>query len=318
MKSYQVVIIGGGPAGSACATKLISAGVDTVVLDKEAFPRHKTCAGWLRPEVFTLLGITPDEYPHPLTSFPRLRININQVPIRRNGVQYAIRRMEFDHWLLKRSRVQVIQHQVKHIKEIEGGYQIDDQFQAEHVIGAGGTNCPVYHQFFKADYPRSGSKLVALEAEFRTNWEDPLCRLWFFHNRLPGYSWYVPKVEGYLNIGIGGNADILKQRNITIREQWNMFVKFLDREGLVREIKSEPLGYTYYMWEGGNRYRINNLLLTGDSAGLATLDMGEGIGPAIASGQLAADAILNNQPYDLSKVERFSLLPKSMRWLLRR
>jgi len=55
----------------------------------------------------------------------------------------------------------------------------------------------------------------------------------------------------------------------------------------------------------------------GDSAGLATLDMGEGIGPAIRSGILAARAVLENKPYNLDEIPGYSLLPKALRWLIR-
>ena len=45
----------------------------------------------------------------------------------------------------------------------------------------------------------------------------------------------------------------------------------------------------------------------GDSAGLATLDLGEGIGPAVESGLMAANNILGKGPYEKSKISRFSL-----------
>jgi len=45
----------------------------------------------------------------------------------------------------------------------------------------------------------------------------------------------------------------------------------------------------------------------GDSDGLATLDLGEGIGPAVESGLMAANNILGKGPYEKSKISRFSL-----------
>jgi flavin-dependent dehydrogenase len=52
--------------------------------------------------------------------------------------------------------------------------------------------------------------------------------------------------------------------------------------------------------------RIGNAFLAGDSLGLATLDMGEGIGPAIRSGQLAAEAILSGADYSVASIPRYS------------
>jgi flavin-dependent dehydrogenase len=49
--SADVIIVGGGPAGSSCAWSLKRQGVDCLVLDKEPFPRGKPCAGWITPEV---------------------------------------------------------------------------------------------------------------------------------------------------------------------------------------------------------------------------------------------------------------------------
>ena len=46
--------------------------------------------------------------------------------------------------------------------------------------------------------------------------------------------------------------------------------------------------------------------LVGDALGLATLDMGEGIGPAIQSGQLAAEAIITGTAYSVDSIPRYS------------
>ena len=53
---------------------------------------------------------------------------------------------------------------------------------------------------------------VTLELEFPCEWQDPDCHLWFFEHGLPGYSWYVPKASGWLNVGVGAMAARLKRR----------------------------------------------------------------------------------------------------------
>jgi hypothetical protein len=70
----DVMIAGGGPAGSACAWKLRAAGADVLVVDKATFPRDKVCAGWITPQVIDSLQIDPDEYRagrtfQPITAF---------------------------------------------------------------------------------------------------------------------------------------------------------------------------------------------------------------------------------------------------------
>jgi flavin-dependent dehydrogenase len=64
--------------------------------------------------------------------------------------------------------------------------------------------------------------------------------------------------------------------------------------------------------------RRGNALIVGDAVGLATRDMGEGIGPAIRSGLLAAEAILHDSDYDLRAIPRVSLLPSLQRMIASR
>jgi flavin-dependent dehydrogenase len=47
----DVLIVGGGPAGSSCATVLAAAGRDVLIVDAAVFPREKPCGGWITPEV---------------------------------------------------------------------------------------------------------------------------------------------------------------------------------------------------------------------------------------------------------------------------
>jgi len=314
MKHHRVIIVGGGPAGAACAWKLIQAGVDCLVLDKKTFPRPKTCAGWITPEVLRDLLVEPHDYPHSLTSFPFLKIFLKGFPVIRPGRQYAIRRVEFDHWLLERSGAQVIPHEVKKITLIDQGYLIDGKYSAEFLVGAGGTHCPVYHTFFSKNNPRTGAQIVALEEEFSADWQDGDCRLWFLDNGLPGYAWYVPKEGGYLNIGVGGNAAALKDRCSSIQDHWEYLVKKLQEKGLVTERNFQPEGYIYYLRGNQAQFKRGNIFLVGDSIGLATLDMGEGIGPAVQSGLNAAGAILGGKEYSNSDINKYSLLPSFLQW----
>ena len=57
MECSDVLIVGGGPAGSTCARRLRTAGLDVLVLDQHGFPRPKPCAGWITPEVVLALEI---------------------------------------------------------------------------------------------------------------------------------------------------------------------------------------------------------------------------------------------------------------------
>lgn len=322
MQTAEVIIIGGGPAGSAAAHRLRTAGVDVRVLDKERFPRHKLCAGWITPQVLTDLQIEGGAYPHGLLSFNRLHAHLFGMHARVTCVQHSVRRFEFDAWLLERSGAEFTQHDVRTIRTDGQEYCIDERFRCRYLIGAGGTACPVRRLLFGGARARLRElQTVTLELEFRHDWRDPDCHLWFFSNGLPGYSWYVPKAAGWLNVGVGAMAERLQRRGGNIRDHWRAFALELQRR-FDLAIPHEPTGYSYYVRGPIDPVRLGNAFLTGDSAGLATRDLCEGIGPAIRSGQRAADAILRGTPFVLDDVTGTSLggglISRSMDWAFTR
>ncbi|GAB4357289.1 MAG: geranylgeranyl reductase family protein [Gammaproteobacteria bacterium] len=308
MITTEVIIVGGGPAGSSCAARLREHGVDCLVLDREPFPRLKLCAGWITPEVVRDLRMDPAHYPHSFLTFETTVVHLYGLTFRLKAPQHSIRRIEFDNWLLERAGVPVEVHDVRRIEHTGGYYQIDDRFRARYLVGAGGTRCPVFRHLFREHNPRAKRlQALALETEFPCHWEDGDCHLWFFRRGLPGYSWYVPKANGYLNIGIGGIAEQLKQRHDDIKSHWQPFLKTLKRKGLLRSDPPPPGGYSYYLRASVDTARVGNAFVIGDAAGLATRDLCEGIGPAIRSGYAAADSIALGQEYDLSSISRLSL-----------
>ncbi|MBL0701930.1 MAG: NAD(P)/FAD-dependent oxidoreductase [Desulfosarcina sp.] len=303
----KVIIVGGGPASSTCGWKLRKNGIECLILDKQEFPRTKLCAGWITPQVISDLMINTNDYPHSLVKFDKFHVHIYSKELKIKVHQYAIRRHEFDHWLLKRCGVEVQTHEVNDIKKDGDYYVIDNQYYCKYLVGAGGTHCPVYRTFFKHISPRDKDLLVVtLEEEFPYDYHDGTCHLWFLQNKLPGYSWYVPKSNGYLNIGIGGFSEKLKANNDNIKNQWQFFVKELERLSLVKNYQFNARGYIYYIRNSVDVVQNDSLFLIGDAAGLATKDMGEGIGPAVKSGILAADAITSGKPFSLSSVKKYS------------
>ncbi len=322
MRSADVIIVGGGPAGSAAAQRLKEGGADVLVLDRESFPRHKLCAGWITPGVVADLGLDIGAYPHRFLSFRRLHWYLKRVHLPVPCVQHSIRRFEFDAWLLERSGAEVARHTVKDVRADGADYVIDEAFRCRYLIGAGGTACPVHRALFREALPRVRAlQTVTLELEFPYDWRDQDCRLWFFEYGLPGYSWYVPKARGWLNVGIGAMAQRLKQRGEDIWLHWQRFADKLARQLRV-QVPHDPIGYSYYVRGPLDGVRSGNAFLTGDAAGLATPDMCEGIGPAIQSGQRAAESILSGAAYDLRGISGASLggglLSRGMVWAFNR
>ena len=101
-------------------------------------------------------------------------------------------------------------------------------------------------------------------------------------------------------------ADPLKRQGGHLRDYWGKFARQLRRLGLVECEEQRPSGYSYYLRGTGGKVASGNAYLVGDAAGLATVDMCEGIGPAIRSGLLAAKAIITGADYSLDTIDRQS------------
>jgi flavin-dependent dehydrogenase len=307
MKNVDVIIVGGGPAGAACAWKLAQHQVDFLVLDKAIFPRVKPCAGWITPLVLRDLEINPTDYPFGIKHFTNFQVSIKDFQFKLRTNQYAIRRVEFDNWLLHRSDPAIENHTVKEIRVEDDRYLIDDMFSAKTIVGAGGTNCPIQKNFFKNVLDgHKGDLIVAQEEEFAYEYQDDRCHLWFLQNGLPGYAWYVPKANGFVNIGLGGSAAKLKDTNDTLKRHWGLLVEKLDKMGLVKGHEYKPVGHSYFLRGKNAVLRQGNAFIVGDAIGLATRDMGEGIGPAIQSGIRAAEAILSGQRFSVESIQKYS------------
>jgi len=303
----DAIVVGGGPAGSTCAWKLREAGLDVTVLDREVFPRNKLCAGWVTPAALRDLEIEPQDYPLGIVTFERLCLHWKALSLGLTATQHSIRRVEFDDFLLRRSGARVVQHQVRDIRSDGDDYVIDGEYRCRYLVGAGGTRCPVYKTVFHHHRPRSTALQTAtLEQEFHYDWEDERCHLWFFGDGLPGYAWYVPKANGYINVGLGGMAEQIKRRNGHLQDYWRRFVERLAVLRLVRYDDYRPNGYSYYLRGLVGRVSDGNAFLVGDAAGLATHDLCEGIGPAVRSGLLAAASIVNGTEYSLDEIDALS------------
>ena len=54
-KQADVIVIGAGVAGTSCALQLAKQGHRTILLDRQSFPRHKTCGEFMSPETKEML-----------------------------------------------------------------------------------------------------------------------------------------------------------------------------------------------------------------------------------------------------------------------
>jgi flavin-dependent dehydrogenase len=306
MTRCDALIVGGGPAGSTCARTLRLAGWNVVVADRAAFPRDKVCAGWLTPGVFPLLELNPDEYRSAgltLQEITAFRTGVlardadqRQGPLLETQyphvVSFAIRRCEFDDFLLRRADVRVFERTPVTALRLSGDRWIvtagNEAIETPVVIGAGGHFCPVArHLQGSAD---ALTPVVAKETEFRLEDQDEpegqppellFCR------DFEGYGWCVQKGE-YLNVGIG------RRDSRDFATHVRNFIALLEASGKLRP--GTPLkwrGHAYFASGVGTRPLVGRgMMIVGDAAGLAYPESGEGIHPAIASGRLAAETLI--------------------------
>src|SRR5262245_21559497 len=153
MDACDVLIVGGGPAGSSCAWQLRRAGLDVVVLDKARFPRDKVCAGWITPAVIDELALDVEDYRNgrvfqPISGFRTSILGSPEVfTDYGRPVSYGIRRCEFDHYLLERSGARLLTGTpLESLRRDGDRWVVNDQIAAPLVVGAGGHFCPVARQ----------------------------------------------------------------------------------------------------------------------------------------------------------------------------
>jgi flavin-dependent dehydrogenase len=298
VRRCDALIVGGGPAGSTCARALRLAGWNVIVADRARFPRDKVCGGWLTPEVFTLLQLDPAEYRatgltlQEISGFRTGVIGGRSLETRfPKPVSYAIRRCEFDHFLLRRAAVPVLEDLTVAVIRRQGDtWIVNDEIETPVLVGAGGHFCPVArHIQGRQD---AISPVIARELEFRlsgefssVSGETPEL---FFCRDLEGYGWCVRKGD-YLNVGIGRRP----------REDFSSHVR--EFTSFLVETRRAPArarctwhGHAYHATGAGTRPLVApGAVVIGDAAGLAYPESGEGIRPAIESAVAAARTLIS-------------------------
>ena len=300
LERCDVLIVGGGPAGSSCARVLRQAGLDVLVLDKNNFPRDKVCAGWITPPVLDELRIDRADYARErvLQAITGFRLGlIGAAPLDTDYariVSYGIRRCEFDDYLLQRSGARLsLGEALTSIERRTGGWLINKRIEATLLIGAGGHFCPVA-RYLGADVGRRELSVTAREIEFRmSDAQQRNCRVapqrpeLYFCADLKGYGWVFHK-GAYLNIGLG------REDPQRLAEHSAAFLDWLKAtERIPADSPAALHGHAYLLYGHSRRKLVDEgVLLIGDAAGLAYTQSGEGIRPAIESGLLAAATVL--------------------------
>ncbi|MFE8070644.1 NAD(P)/FAD-dependent oxidoreductase [Marinobacteraceae bacterium S3BR75-40.1] len=315
MTEYDVVIVGGGPAGSTLAWALRESGKRVLILDKQTFPRDKTCAGWVTPAVMESLALDTEDYAREniLQPIHGFRLGMMGQPAVENDhgpepVSYGIRRCEFDHYLLKRSPADKRLGEKLKSMEWDGEcWVINDEIRSPLVVGAGGHFCPVASKLGSGP-GKHETVVAAKEVEFAMTPEqahscqvrEDTPELWFCRD-LKGYAWVFRKGE-YLNIGLG------REENRGLTDHLKAFVEEMIQAGRIPpDLPSRFKGHAYLLYARADRPLIDNgIMLIGDAAGLAYTQSGEGIRPAVESALLAAEVIQSLEHYSIDDLAPYA------------
>ncbi len=297
MDSCDVLIVGGGPAGSSCAWALRSSGLHVVILDKASFPRNKVCGGWITPWVLQALEIDAADYALGRTMQEIRGFRVSSMGAREVGIpydrviSYGIRRCEFDEYLLRRSGSEIREGApINRIERSGEHWMVNGAIKARMLVGAGGHFCPVAQHMGNNN---SDEPVVAQEIEFEMSPDQArLCNIraefpeLYFCPDLQGYGWCFRK-GNFLNIGLGRLDQHALSKHVAD------FLGLLRATGkVVFDLPGKFRGHAYLLFGYSKRKVVaDSVMLIGDAAGLAFPQSGEGIRPAVESGLLAASVI---------------------------
>jgi geranylgeranyl reductase family protein len=319
MAGWDVVVVGGGPAGLAAAHAAAGAGASTLVLEKSEHPRYKTCGGGLIGPTLSCIPTGVDvptrDIIHRATFTRDGRREFTRVA-ESNPIVAMVRREEFDRALCDaavKAGAQVRQRAV--VRSIEQDPMArrsevlvrladGEQLTAKVVIGADGssgfTSRYVGVQYDQVD--------LGLEVELpvgeplRSQWRGRLLVDW---GPLPGsYGWVFPK-DDRLTVGVIAERGQGEQTKRYLRD-------FLSRLGLSGIEPDHDSGHLTRCRAESSPLRRGQVLVAGDAAGFLEPWTREGISYALRSGTIAGIAAAAGDPESyVSEVTR--ALSPSMR-----
>ncbi len=324
--SPDVIVVGGGPAGSTAAYELARRGVDVLLIDKAVFPRRKCCGGGITLKTVRILGedvlaIAQDCISSATLAFSEsTRFHGKQA----GPVMYTVDREELDQFLLQRAqRAGAHVAQGMTVADISlGANNVNvvtsrGNYSTQFVVGADGSRSIVARSVNLDNHDRVvgiETEVVVSERDLET-WRSTV--LVEMGRTRRGYAWLFPKKD-HLSIGIA--APVGEARNLK-----RHYRQFLDSLGLGRcSVASRSAGLIP-MYVGKPRVIHGRVALVGDAAGLADPLTGEGIYNAVLSAQLAAPEIQRAlvegrsdlRPYQVSVEDKIGAETDAARFLSR-
>jgi geranylgeranyl reductase family protein len=309
----DVVVVGAGPAGCAAAITLARAGHDVLLVDKATFPRDKCCGDGLTTGALRILeglGLDPASVASwtPVDDVVVRSPSGHEVtfPLPRDQGTFAAvaRRVDLDAALVdlaRESGAKVLTGHACDGVRLEGDEVVLDvdgvgEVRTERVVAADGMWSPMrkalgagdrgylgewhaFRQYFTNVGPRASSELI----------------VWFEPDLLPGYAWSFPLAGGGANVGFGiqrGDAPTKVMKALWPELLARPHIRAFLGPDATPESPHKAWPIPAHVEAAALQAGRGRVLFVGDAATAADPMTGEGIGQALLSGELAAQAII--------------------------
>lgn len=290
---YDVIIVGGGPAGSSAGRRAGIKGLHTLLIEKEVFPRYKACGGALSERALSYLDFSLPQFVREREIFgARFRFKESVIEgYYESRIATMVTRSILDDYLLDKGKETGIE--IKFGEKVIDYTEKDDfveiitnenVYRSKFVIIGEGSQGNLKRKVRRID--KRGEYGICIVADVEEHIEKIDQSLFnsveiHFDILKMGYGWIFPH-NNYYSVGIGAFADKIANPKRIMKE-------FLKTNGFTGTYRLR--GHT--IPAGGITRTVISprVVLVGDAAGFVDPFAGEGIAYAIRSGQIAADVI---------------------------
>ena len=316
----DVIVVGGGPAGSVLAWALAREGVRTLLLERARFPREKVCGDYVDPRGLRILQAMGclqrlDRFrsaaiTHTATFVESERHYQGPIPFygHRGDLPphgYTIPRDRLDAAMLEAAaRAGAIVHEQTTVAEVNAGPAGVEvaarrggrtaRYTAHLIAGADGANSAVGRsQALAMADPRFSVVAQRCYAAVAPGPEGAT-ELFFDESSFPGYGWMFPGPDGLVNLGVGLLSEARQRFHVHMPTVFSTFVEQLRRNHprcSEIELASKPIGGTVRTYGGAGPNHFDGGVLVGDAGGFADPMTGEGITQGMESALLAAPVL---------------------------
>jgi geranylgeranyl reductase family protein len=318
-KLYDVAIIGAGPAGSAAALGFGSSGLKVALIDKDEFPREKTCGDAIPgPAVKALSSAFPffdDEFKKLKA---RQRITASRIMLQ-NGRSidyqwtlpaYNIKRSIFDKFLIDLIKKYTNTNSITGVKveDISEGTPhliktAQGNLTTRLLIFCDGSNS-LSQNIIQNPTPKTQNAVFAVRSYYKGINLNTTTNFFYINKKhLPGYFWIFPLPSGEFNVGFGMKTGRDGKVKINMNEALTDFAHAENMRDVFASSNQLSAPSGAFIPVGGKKqsYSGDGYLVAGDAANLADPLQGHGIDKAIVSGLLAARQAMKAFKYnDLS------------------